>query len=67
MQMTFANKEPEDEKIGIALKEVMNYQCLRGSFDGINKELRELGVEKIHLGDSSVNFEGTVNDILFSY
>ena len=55
---TFLNKEPVVDGIGNSLKKVMNHQWIRGCFESVRKELKELGIEKIIPGRDSLDFVG---------
>ena len=52
------NIEPESDKIGEAIREVINYQNIRGMFTSVHGDLAELGVTRIVIGDSGLHFEG---------
>ena len=60
---TFKNKAPDDVKLGNAVKEAMQHKWLRGKFEGVKEELKDLGVTEITLGEESVSFEGTADRI----
>ena len=51
-------KEITSNKIGEALREVIRYKNVRGKFDSVHPELKNLGVTKIEIGDNGLIFEG---------
>merc|ERR1719483_1808201 len=57
----FRNKEPSSDKIGEAIREVINYPNIRGMFTSVHGDLAELGVTRIVIGDSGLHFEGSEN------
>ena len=50
---------PED-KFGEAIREVINFKDLRGRFDGVHKDLTNLGVTKVEIGDDGLEFLGNL-------
>ena len=55
---TFYNTKPAEEGLGANLKRVLNHKEIRGSFESVRDELKELGIEKIVLSKHSIDFEG---------
>ena len=53
------NKEPTN--IGQAIRDVINYKNIRGKFNSVHQDLKNLGVTKIEIGDNSLNFEGNLS------
>ena len=51
-------KKITSNKIGEALREVIRYENIRGKFDSVHPELKNLGVTKIEIGDNGLQFEG---------
>ena len=58
VRIVLRNKEPTMDKIGEAIREVINHDTIRGKFGGVHEELRKLGVTKIIIGDNGLNFKG---------
>ena len=58
VEMVLMNKEPASDKIGEAIRDVINYQNIRGMFTSVHGDLAELGVTRIVIGDSGLHFEG---------
>ena len=54
----FFNKEPASDKIGAAIREVINFHNIRGMFSSVHEDLARLGVTRIVIGDSGLVFEG---------
>ena len=54
----FSNNEPSSDKIGEAIREVMNYHNIRGMFNSVHPDLINLGVTKVEIGDKGLKFEG---------
>ena len=51
---------PED-KFGEAIREVINFRDLRGKFGGVHKDLTNLGVTKVEVGDDGLEFLGNLS------
>ena len=66
VNMVFKNKEPASDKLGEALREVINYRNIRGMFNSVHADLSNLGVTKVEIGDKGLHFEGN-NIKVFSY
>ena len=67
--MTLPFREPTSDKIGEALREVINFANIRGKFDSIHPDLKNIGVTKIEIGDNGLKFEGNsshTSDIHFT-
>ena len=58
VNQVLANKVPASNKIGEAIRNVINYQNIRGMFTSVHRDLAELGVTRIVIGDSGLHFEG---------
>ena len=58
VNQVLGNKEPTSNKIGEALREVINFANIRGKFDSIHPDLKNIGVTKIEIGDNGLKFEG---------
>ena len=58
VHVVFLNKEPESDKIGEAIREAINYENIRGMFNSVHQDLKDLGVTKVEIGDNGLNFEG---------
>ena len=69
VNMVLMNKEPASDKIGEAIRDVINYQNIRGMFTSVHRDLNELGVTRIVIGDSGLHFEGDhlIISLMFSY
>ena len=50
---------PED-KFGEAIRDVINFRDLRGKFDGVHKDLTNLGVIKVEVRDDGLEFLGNL-------
>ena len=63
------NIEPESDKIGEAIREVINYRNIRGLFSSVHEDLAKLGVTRIVIGDSGLHFQGDhlIIKLMFSY
>ena len=51
---------PED-KFGEAIRDVINCKDLRGKFDGVHKDLKNLGVTKVEVVDDGLDFLGNLS------
>ena len=58
VNMVLNNKEPAIDKIGEAIREVINFEHLRGMFDSVHTDLANLGVTKVKIDDKGLIFEG---------
>ena len=67
VEMVLLNKEPARDKIGEAILEVINYTNIRGMFTSVHRDLAELGVTKIVIGDRGLHFEGDHLTYVFIY
>ena len=54
------------DKIGQAIRKVINYKNIRGKFDAVHQDLKDLGVTRIEIGDIGLNFEGNSHSNFFS-
>ena len=54
----FKNKEPNSDKLGDALNEVMQFQTIRGQFESVHDDLKNYGVTKVVIGDNALDFVG---------
>ena len=54
----FSNKEPNSDKLGDALHEVMQFQTIRGKFESVHDDLKNYGVTKVLIGDNALDFVG---------
>ena len=52
-------KTPATGKFGQTIQEVINYRNIRGKFNSVHQDLKNLGVTKIEIGDNGLNFEGS--------
>ena len=52
------NKEPASDKLGEAVREVLNYENIRGMFSSVHEDLAKLGVTRVIIGDRGITFEG---------
>ena len=53
----FLNKEPSEDNLGGALREVMEHPVVRGTFGGVHDDLKKLGVTKVVVRDNEIDFE----------
>ena len=53
----FLNKEPSEDNLGGALREVMEHPVVRGTFGGVHDDLTTLGVTKVVVRDNEIDFE----------
>ena len=53
-----SNKKTTSDKIGEAIREVIDWKNIQGKFNSVHQDLKNLGVTKIEIGDNSLNFEG---------
>ena len=44
------------EEVGAAIKEIINYQTIRGKFSSVHPELRREGITKIEVGKEGLRF-----------
>ena len=59
VHMALANKDPPSpDKIGEAIREVINHRTIRGKFSGVHDDLKELGVSKVEIRDDGLEFVG---------
>ena len=54
---TFDNTEPTEEGLGENLKKVLDHREIRGCFESVREELKEIGIEKIVLGAHNIYFD----------
>ena len=59
--------EPTIDKIGEAIREVIDWKNIRGKFNSVHQDLKNLGVTKIVIGDKGLIFEGNSSISLHSY
>ena len=60
VHQALANKVPTNGKMGEAIREVINYPNIRGKFNSVHQDLKDLGVTKIEIGDNGIYFEGNI-------
>ena len=65
IHMTFLNIEPKEEHLGLSLMKAMEHHLIKGSFDGVRKELRDVGIEDIVLRENCVEFLGNSEILIF--
>ena len=56
----FMNRDPESDKIGQALQEVMLHRTVRGRFGGVHQDLQNLGVTAVVVAENEVEFVGKI-------
>ena len=57
----FYNNEPDSEKLGVALREVLQSPTLRGKFASVHPDLGNMGVTKVEIQDNAVDFRGNLD------
>ena len=60
VDLVLVNKEPDSEKLGVALREVLQFPTLRGKFASVHPDLGEMGVTKVEIQDNAVDFRGNL-------
>ena len=60
----FRNMDPDSEKLGQALHQVMDHKTVRGKFGGVHQDLQDLGVTEVKVGDKEVEFVGKICNLL---
>ena len=59
MHMALYNKDPPSpDKIGEAIREVINHKTIRGNFSGVHDDLKKIGVTNIEIRDDGLEFVG---------
>ena len=59
VHQVLANKDPPSpDKIGEAIREVINHSTIRGKFNGVHDDLKKFGVTKIEIRDDGLEFVG---------
>ena len=54
---TFGNKSVESmEELGAAIKEVIQYQTIRGNFSSVHPELAAEGITRVEVGEEGLHF-----------
>ena len=53
-------RDSTNDKFGQAIREVINYRNIRGKFNSVHQDLKNVGVTKIEIGDKGLNFEGNL-------
>ena len=59
-------KPVPDDKFGEAIREVINFYDVRGKFDGVHKDLTNLGVTKVEVGDDGLVFLGNLSFLMLN-
>ena len=67
IHMTFLNIEPKEEHLGLSLMKAMEHHLIKGSFNGVRKELRDVGIEDIVLRENCIEFLGNSEILIFFY
>ena len=62
VRLVLYNKEPAMDKLGEALRKVLNHPTIRGMFEGVHKDLRKLGVTKVVICENGIKFEGNYHE-----
>ena len=53
----FANKSIESmEEVGAAIKEIMEYQTIRGKFSSVHPDLAAEGITRVEVGEEGLHF-----------
>ena len=59
VHLALRTKEPPSpDKIGEAIREVINHRTIRGKFSGVHDDLKVLGVSKVEIRDDGLEFVG---------
>ena len=61
VQCALGNKIVTSDKIGEAIHEVINYRNIRGKFNSVHQDLKNLGVTKVEIVDEGIILEGNSN------
>ena len=52
----FKNKSIESMKLGAAIKEIMEYQTIRGKFSSVHPDLAAEGITRVEVGEEGLQF-----------
>ena len=52
----FKNKSIESMKLGAAIKEIMEYQTIRGKFSSVHPDLAAEGITRVEVGEEGLHF-----------
>eukprot|EP00092_Neocalanus_flemingeri_P035016 GFUD01038103.1.p1 GENE.GFUD01038103.1~~GFUD01038103.1.p1 ORF type:complete len:555 (+),score=151.28 GFUD01038103.1:2-1666(+) len=56
VNMVLLNRDPSEEEIGSAIREVIDYMTIKGKFSSIHPDLKKEGIIRVEVGDDGLHF-----------